>query len=60
MTCANCSGDLSPTNTKTHLYDDHAELSFCDTQCWREWAVGEGEAEVLAFYKALNVTEVVT
>ncbi|WP_425388882.1 hypothetical protein [Cytobacillus solani] len=54
-TCANCSGDLSPN--KPHLYDDHAELTFCDSQCWREWAVGAGEGAVLAFYAKLNLIE---
>jgi hypothetical protein len=58
MTCANCGGALSPN--KSHIYDEHVELPFCDTQCWREWAVDAGESTVLAFYERLNVTEVVT
>lgn len=56
MTCANCSGPIS--QTKPHLYDEHTELTFCDAQCWHEWATDEGEDVVLAFYKRMNVEAV--
>ena len=51
--CANCGGRV--TNA---LYDDRAELYFCDEQCFREWATEAGEETVLAFYRAMNISEI--
>jgi ribosomal protein L24E len=58
-TCANCSAPIH--EGKRALYDDHEELHFCDAQCFREWAEDAKVAEkVLAFYRTMNVEEVVT
>ena len=58
MKCANCGV------TNVSLYDDRAELYFCDEQCFREWADDSGPsggAEIVReFYRELNVSEVDT
>ena len=54
MTCANCG------SKKVALYDDRAELHFCDEQCFREWAEDAGAEIVREFYRELNVSEVDT
>ncbi|MFZ7945705.1 hypothetical protein [Neobacillus sp. 19] len=55
-TCANCDSPIS--EGKRVLHDDHAELHFCDAQCFREWAEDKGAEKVMAFYRALNISEV--
>ena len=50
--CATCG------SKKVALYDDRAELYFCDEQCFDEWAEDAGAETVIDFYKNLNITEV--
>lgn len=52
-TCANCSAPIRPG--KAVLYDDHAELHFCDDGCFRDWADDKGAERVLAFYRRMNL-----
>ena len=54
MTCANCGV------TNVSLYDDRADIYFCDEQCFREWAEDKGAEIVREFYRELNVSEVDT
>ena len=56
MTCANC--DAPITQRESALYDDRAELHFCDEQCFHEWAEDKGAETVREFYRELNVSEV--
>lgn len=53
--CGNCDSPIR--HDKRVLYDDHAELHFCDGQCFREWAREYGEEKVLAFYQRMNLHE---
>ena len=53
--CANCGASVT-----SGLYDDRAELYFCDEQCFREWAEDKGAEIVREFYRELNVSEVDT
>ena len=55
MTCANCGAKI-----RSALYDDRAEIYFCDEQCFREWAEDAGAEIVREFYRELNVSEVDT
>ncbi|CAM3633715.1 hypothetical protein D1970_00355 [Mesobacillus zeae] len=55
--CANCDAPINAD--KRVLYDDHAELHFCDGQCFREWAEDKGAEKVQAFYRRMNVREVI-
>ena len=56
--CANCGANaqLRPRS----LYDDRADIYFCDEQCFREWADDKGAEIVREFYKTMNVSEVDT
>lgn len=56
LKCAKCDSPISAG--KLYVEDDHANLTFCDDQCWREWAVDAGEAVVLDFYRQMNVGKV--
>jgi hypothetical protein len=54
-TCGNCGTELR--EGRSVLYDEHSELYFCDTQCFREWADDSGSEKVIAFYRGMNVSE---
>ena len=58
MTCAKCGASV--TLCESALYDDRAEIHFCDEQCFREWAEDAGAEIVREFYRELNVSEVDT
>jgi hypothetical protein len=57
--CANCDAPIT-----SGLYDDRADLYFCDEQCFDEWADDSGPsggAEIVReFYRTMNVSEVDT
>jgi hypothetical protein len=55
-TCGNCFGGIY--EGKSVLYDDRAEIHFCDEQCFREWAENDGVEKVISFYHSMNVTGV--
>lgn len=55
--CAKCQAEIR--HGKLHVEDDQADLRFCDVQCWREWAVDDGESTVLDYYREMNVRSVI-
>lgn len=56
-TCANCRAATRPDDVQGVMYDDHADVYFCNFGCWREWADEDGRETVTAFYERMNIHE---
>ncbi|QIG62575.1 hypothetical protein [Sporosarcina phage Lietuvens] len=55
MTCNECNADLNAADPHTDAtYDDHAQVYYCDVDCFRAWADGHFD-EVTAYYERMNV-----
>ena len=50
--CNRCSAPISGADSP--VFDDHADVYYCDLACFRDWAADNIEA-IIDYYEGVNV-----